>query len=84
MLITVAPAKNITQVSGCAVLILPALNSRKPTTKLNSPHIALIGAEDRPTPGGFAKGDGNLLPDTPWTKCGKALARKAPAKKHAK
>ena len=84
MLITVAPAKNITQVSGCAVLILPALNNRNPIIRLNSPHTVLIGADDRPMPGGFANGEGNLLPDMPCTKCGKALARKAPAKKHAK
>lgn len=84
MLITAVPAKNNTQLSGCTVLMLPALNSRKPTTRLNSPHITLIGADDSPMPGGFENGDGNLLPDMPWTKCGTALARNAPAKKQAK
>jgi hypothetical protein len=37
--------------------------------------------EDNPLPGGEANGVGNERPETPWTKCGMALTRKAPPKK---
>jgi len=41
-------------------------------------------AEDKPTPGGDAKGLWKGCPEIPLTKWGKVLARKAPPKKYAK
>ncbi len=40
--------------------------------------------DDKPFPGGFAKGVGKLSPEIPCTKCGTTLAKKKPAKKAAK
>lgn len=38
-----------------------------PTTRLNSAHNTFIRGEDKPLPGGLAKGDGNPSPETPCT-----------------
>ena len=40
--------------------------------------------DDKPLPGGFANGVGNLSPQTPLTKWGVKFERKAPPKKQAK
>jgi len=50
---------------------------------LKSAHMTLTVGDESPLPGGLEKGDGNLFPETPWTKCGTAFAKKVPAKKLA-
>jgi len=67
-----------------SLLTPPTLNNKKPITRLNSDQITFTGAEDNPLPGGLAKGEGNLLPEMPCTKCGTAFAKNEPAKKQAK
>lgn len=52
--------------------------------RLNPAHNTFTEAGDSPLPGGLAKGVGNLLPDTPCTKCGTALDRNTPEKNAAK
>ena len=39
--------------------------------------------DDKPLPGGLAKGVGKLSPEIPWIKCGTTFAKKNPAKKQA-
>jgi ribosomal protein L44E len=48
---------------------------------LSSPQTTLVVGEDKPLPGGLAKGVGNLSPEMPCTKCGNAFAKNAPDKK---
>ena len=45
--------------------------------------MTLTVGDESPLPGGLEKGDGNLFPETPCTKCGTAFAKKVPAKKLA-
>jgi len=45
--------------------------------------MTLSVGDESPLPGGLEKGDGNLFPETPCTKCGTAFAKKIPAKKLA-
>jgi len=60
----------------------PTCVTRKyPTTAFGVPHRTFTAGDDCPLPGGDAKGDGNERPETPWTKCGIALTKKAPPKK---
>ena len=84
MLMAAAPTKK----SMCeSVLPEPTCanrTSRYPTRKLNSPHSTLTKGDESPLPGGFENGEGNLLPETPCTKCGTAFARNSPAKKLAR
>jgi hypothetical protein len=84
MLMAAIPRKNKTSESVFLLVTSPALNNKKPITRLNSDQITFTGAEDNPLPGGLANGDGNLLPEMPCTKCGTAFAKNAPAKKQAK
>ncbi len=51
---------------------------------LKSDQTIFTNGEDKPLPGGLAKGVGNLSPQIPYTKCGTALASKAPEKNAAK
>jgi hypothetical protein len=46
---------------------LPALKRKYPITKLRSAHSTFITGDDSPSPGGFAKGVGKPLPETPFT-----------------
>ena len=63
---------------------LPDVAHQKvPATALSVPQSTLTIGEDYPLPGGESNGVGNLRPDTPLTKCGTALTRKAPPKKYA-
>lgn len=80
---TVAPTKKIITCKGCAELMWPASKSRYPTMKLNIAHNTFTVGDDKPLPGGFEKGEGNLLPEMPCVKWGIAFAKKAPAKKAA-
>jgi hypothetical protein len=50
---------------------------------LNYPHNTFTIGTESPLPGGSANGEGNGLPETPFTKLGTALARNIPAKKAA-
>jgi len=50
----------------------------------NDPHNTLTKGVDKPLPGGLENGVGNLSPQTPLTKCGIALDKKAPEKNAAK
>ena len=50
-------------------------------TKFANPQITFTVEDERPFPGGLAKGLWKGRPITPLTKCGTALARKAPPKK---
>ena len=49
--------------------------------EVKKPHSTLTVEEDSPSPGGLANGLWKGRPITPLTKCGTALARKAPPKK---
>jgi hypothetical protein len=46
--------------------------------------MTLTNEEDKPTPGGDAKGLWNACPEIPLPRWGKVLARNAPPKKYAK
>lgn len=50
---------------------------------LKNAHSTLTKGDDKPLPGGSAKGVGNGSPDIPFTKCGMALAKNIPAKNAA-
>jgi hypothetical protein len=58
-------------------------NKKTPIMILSPAHNTLTVADDKPLPGGLENGVGNLLPDTPFTKCGMALERTAPEKNTA-
>jgi hypothetical protein len=62
ILIAAAPAKKRITGEGSPDLIWSAPNSRYPTMKLNSAHTTLTVGDDKPLPGGLAKGDGNYRP----------------------
>jgi hypothetical protein len=83
MEITIKPAAKGTSVTGCSLLTWPTQNNTPPISIFTRAQITFTRAEDSPSPGGLAKGVGNLLPDTPLVKCGIALAKKRPAKKLA-
>jgi hypothetical protein len=55
---------------------------RYPTTALKKPHSTFTVDEEKPWPGGFAKGLWKGRPIIPLTRCGTALARKTPPKKY--
>ena len=84
MLMAAMPAKNTINEIMLSQLMPLALNSRKPTIKLNNAQTTFTVGDDKPFPGGLAKGVGNLLPQIPITKCGTRFAKKAPAKKQAR
>ncbi|MBL7869954.1 MAG: hypothetical protein JNM71_18235 [Flavobacterium lindanitolerans] len=48
---------------------------------LNNTHNTFTIGTESPLPGGWAKGEGKGLPETPFTKLGIALARNKPEKK---
>ena len=52
--------------------------------KIEESHMTLTNEEDKPTPGGDAKGLWNACPEIPLPRWGKVLARNAPPKKYAK
>jgi hypothetical protein len=68
MLITRIPAKNTRRFHILSGDILPSRNRIYPTTRLANPHRTLTVGEDKPLPGGFAKGVGKDAPETPWIK----------------
>ncbi len=45
----------------------PPLNRKYPITKFNNAHSTFTSGEDKPSPGGVAKGVGKPLPETPFT-----------------
>jgi len=51
--------------------------------RLKRPHKTLTIDEDKPTPGGEAKGLWNACPETPLPRWGRAFARNTPPKKYA-
>jgi hypothetical protein len=53
-----------------------------PTARLKRPQKTLTVEEERPIPGGDAKGLWKGFPETPLTKWGIAFVRNAPAKKY--
>jgi hypothetical protein len=68
MLMHAIPAKNTMRFHFFAGDIFPALNKIYPITRLSNPHKTLTVGEDRPLPGGCAKGVGKAAPETPWMK----------------
>ena len=52
--------------------------------KVEQPHRTFTIAEDKPSPGGDAKGLWKACPEIPLPKCGRAFARNAPPKKYAR
>jgi hypothetical protein len=52
--------------------------------RLNKPHKTLTVEEDRPTPGGDAKGLWKACPEIPLPRWGRAFARNTPPKKYAR
>ena len=59
----------------------PGSMSNQLISMFSSPQAVFTRGEERPLPGGLAKGVGNLLPETPCTKWGMELAKNAPQKK---
>jgi hypothetical protein len=76
-------AKNIKIASLLFRESLLTLKRKPPTSILAAPQIVFNIGEDKPFPGGLAKGVGNGSPEIPWIKCGIAFVKKMPAKKHA-
>jgi hypothetical protein len=66
MLMQRTPMKKTTSPHLLAGEIFPTRNNIYPITRFSNPHRTLIVGEDRPLPGGFAKGVGNGAPETPW------------------
>lgn len=66
MLIMEIPIKKINN-AHLLVETLPALKRKYPTTKLKRAHNTFTNGDDKPSPGGFAKGLGKPLPETPFT-----------------
>jgi hypothetical protein len=83
-LITANPAKNTITGTKLPEFAFDALHSNQATTILNNAQATLVTDDDKPLPGGFEKGVGNLSPETPLIKWGTALDKKAPAKNAAK
>jgi hypothetical protein len=77
------PAKNARRLHLFVWETLPTLKRRYPITKFVSAHRTFTVGDDNPLPGGCAKGEGKLSPDTPWTKWGTVLVKKRPAQKQA-
>jgi len=65
MLMQIMPAKNIKRVVIFCCESFPALIKIYPISRLNKPQKTLIVGDDKPFPGGFAKGLGKKSPDTP-------------------
>ena len=59
------PIKKINRANLLLLEILPALKSKYPITKLNNAHNTFIVGDDKPLPGGLAKGVGKLSPEIP-------------------
>ena len=62
------PTKNINIERLSSIETFPLLKSIKAITKLNSAQETLMIGEERPLPGGFAKGVGKASPEIPFTK----------------
>src|ERR1022692_4619277 len=63
-------------------LKLPTRQTRRyPTARLKRPHRTLTIAEDKPSPGGDAKGLWKACPEIPLPRWGRLFARNAPPKK---
>jgi len=60
------PIKKINKANLLLLEILPALKSKYPITKLSNAHNVFTIGDDRPLPGGLAKGEGKLSPEMPW------------------
>jgi hypothetical protein len=52
--------------------------------EVEKPHRTLTVEEDKPTPGGDAKGLWKECPETPLPRWGRAFARNRPPKKYAR
>ena len=83
MLIAAMPIKKMESDAKLPKFTLPIFSSTQPTSMLKSAQMTLTVGDESPLPGGLEKGDGNLFPETPCTKCGTAFAKKVPAKKLA-
>ena len=64
--------------------IADATHQKVPDDDVDEPQRTFDVDDDSPTPGGEANGLWNGFPETPFTKCGIAFARNAPAKKYAR
>jgi hypothetical protein len=65
MLDKIMPIKKIKSANLLLLEILPALKSKYPINRLSNPHNTFIIGDDKPLPGGLAKGVGKLSPETP-------------------
>ncbi len=83
MLISITPTKNMTSANLLFECILLTLKSRYPASKLNKAHKTFVKGDESPWPGGLANGVGKAFPETPFTKCGIAFVKNAPAKNPA-
>jgi hypothetical protein len=83
ILMKTTPAKNVRRVHIFVGETLPTIKRMYPISRLARAHKTFNVGEDNPLPGGFANGVGNLLPDIPCMKCGRALVKSTPAKKQA-
>lgn len=59
------PMKRIISANLLPLEILPARKRKYPITKLSNAHSTFTVGEDKPLPGGLAKGVGKLSPEIP-------------------
>ncbi len=57
--------KKINSVNLLLLIIFPALKSKYPIIKLSNAHKTFMVGDDKPLPGGLAKGVGKLSPEIP-------------------
>ena len=65
ILLATMPIKKTNKANLLLFKILPALKSKYPINKLSNAHNVFTNGDDKPLPGGLAKGEGKLSPDTP-------------------
>ena len=61
----IMPIKKTNKANLLLLEILPALKSKYPISKLSNAHNTFTIGDDKPLPGGLAKGEGKLSPDIP-------------------
>jgi hypothetical protein len=78
------PMKNKTSKISFEAEILLTLKRIKLAKKLTHAHNVFTMGEDNPFPGGLENGVGNLSPEIPYIKWGRAFEKNAPEKNAAR
>jgi len=79
MLTQVKPRKQMMMDELLSIETFPSFRSKRPITKLSWAHNTFTSGDDRPLPGGLAKGVGKGSPAEPLITWGTKLARNIPA-----